>query len=351
MRILVHEYLTGGGLWSDEPGDPTRHPLLAEGRAMVEAVSQDLRRVHDVRLVEFRDARLISPSQSPGDTVVITSAAHEFEALAHWSPRVDGVLLIAPEYGGRLLERSRWVERHGGRLLSPDSAFVELATDKSRTADALAVAGVAVPYSLRLGASEPFPAEFPFPAVLKPNDGAGSLETHLVTSYGEAQQLRIRYSDARRVEVFCPGLPASVLALCGPRRRLLLLPPCRQRVTSDGRFQYLGGMFPLAGNLVQRACQLARTTFTALPRTSGFVGVDMILGDAADGSRDVVLEVNPRLTTSYVGLRRGTSSNLAAAMLAMERGDRCPLFFHCGAVEFEADGRIRKTSPSASVTL
>ncbi len=74
--------------------------------------------------------------QSPGDIVAITSAAHEFEALAHWSPRVDGVLLIAPEYGGRLLERSRWVEQHGGRLLSPDSAFVELATDKSRTADA-----------------------------------------------------------------------------------------------------------------------------------------------------------------------------------------------------------------------
>jgi hypothetical protein len=77
----------------------------------------------------------------------------------------------------------------------------------------------------------------------------------------------------------------------------------------------------------------------------------MVLGAAADGTRDVVLEVNPRLTTSYVGLRQGTASNLAAAMLAIQRGDRCPLFFHAGAVEFEADGRIRQTSPSPSIAL
>jgi hypothetical protein len=79
------------------------------------------------------------------------------------------------------------------------------------------------------------------------------------------------------------------------------------------------------------------------------VGVDLLLGPAADGTDDVVLEVNPRLTTSYIGLRQGTSSNLAAAMLAIQRGDRYPLFFHGGVVEFEADGRIRRTSPSPSI--
>jgi predicted ATP-grasp superfamily ATP-dependent carboligase len=38
---------------------------------------------------------------------------------------------------------------------------------------------------------------------------------------------------------------------------------------------------------------------------------------AADprGSEDALIEVNPRLTTSYVGLRRAVACNLAAAML------------------------------------
>jgi tyramine---L-glutamate ligase len=350
MRILLYEYLTGGGLWSDEPGDPLCQPLLAEGRAMAEAVSCDLQRVDGVRAVTFRDSRLSSACNLLGDIVTITSAAHEFEALAHWSRCVDGVMLIAPEHGGRLLDRSRWVEQHGGRLLSPDSSFVTLASDKSRTTRVLAAAGVAVPYALCLEPGEPIPEAFPFPAVLKPNDGVGSLETHLVADHMEAERLRARYGDTRRLEAYCPGLPASVLALCGPCCSLLL-PPCQQHMTCAGQFEYRGGKFPLATDLAQRAERLAQAAFAALPHTNGFVGVDMILGDAADGACDVVLEVNPRLTTSYVGLRQGTASNLAAAMLTIQRGDPCPLFFQDGAVEFQADGRIRQTGPSSSTAL
>jgi hypothetical protein len=349
MRILLYEYLTGGGLWSDEPVDAQHHPLLPEGRAMAAALSHDLRRA-GVTLVRLHDARLDVASEAPDEMVMITSAAHERESLAHWSPRTDGVLLIAPELGDRLLERSRWVQRHGGRLLSPDPEFIELAADKSRTAQLLAGAGVGVPRARRLGPGEPLPADFPLPAVLKPNDGVGSLETHLVTDQAEARRLRACYPGLRRVEVFCPGLPVSVLAVCGPQRRLLL-PACRQRITSDGQFHYLGGAFPLAAALSRRAGRLARQALAALPRTQGFVGVDMILGEAEDGSRDVVLEVNPRLTTSYVGLRRATTSNLAAAMLALQRGERAPLCFHRRAVEFDADGRIHAPSPSAGTLL
>jgi tyramine---L-glutamate ligase len=341
MRILVHEYLTGGGLWSDDTEDPRDHPLLPEGRAMAEAVSEDLHRTAGVELLRLEDARLNGALRAPGEVVTITSVAQEFDALAHWSPRVDGVLLIAPEHGGRLRERSQWVERHGGRLLSPDASFIELTTDKTRTAERLAAAGVAVPHALRLEADEPLPADFPLPAVLKPNDGVGSLETCLARSADEARSLRARYSGPRRLEAYCVGLPASVLALRGPRRSLLL-PPCRQRMACDGLFHYLGGAFPLAAELSQRACRLASAALAALPPTRGYVGVDLILGSAPDGRDDVVLEVNPRLTTSYVGLRRGTAFNLAAPMLNVERDERNPLFFQPGVIEFDADGSINR---------
>ncbi|MHB8970409.1 MAG: ATP-grasp domain-containing protein [Pirellulaceae bacterium] len=348
MRILLYEYLTGGGLWTETHEDPLRHPLLPEGRAMVDAASEDLRRLRDVQLVEFRDARLPPVTGSPAEVVPITSTEDEFQQLADWSDRVDGVLLIAPEYGGRLLERARWIEQHGGRLLSPDSAFVELATNKTLTAQRLAAAGVAVPHARLLQPGQPFPEDFPLPAVLKPNDGVGCLETHFVTDRAEAQRIRAHCRSVQRAEVFCVGLPASVIALCGPRRRLLL-PPCRQRISSDGQFHYLGGAYPIGRELVTRACQLAQASLAAMPHTCGFVGVDMILGESSAGSDDVVLEINPRLTTSYIGLRQVTSANLAAAMLTIQRGGRCPLFFQSGAVEFEADGRTTRTELRASV--
>lgn len=50
----------------------------------------------------------------------------------------------------------------------------------------------------------------------------------------------------------------------------------------------------------------------------------MILGRREDGGDDRVLEVNPRLTTSFVGLRRWTDRNLLMALLAVADGDRPP---------------------------
>lgn len=348
MRILLYEYLTGGGLWTETHEHVLQHALLPEGRAMVEAAGEDLRRLPEVELVEFRDARLSHTCDSSTEVVVIASPEDEFRQLATWSRRVDGVMLIAPENGGRLLERARWIERHGGHLLSPHSAFVELATNKTRTAQRLAAAGVPVPQALLLEPGQPVPDDFPLPAVLKPNDGVGCLETHFVADRTEAERLRALYPGARRLEAFCAGLPASVMAIGGSRRRLLL-PPCRQHVLSDGRFHYLGGGYPIGPELVTRACQLARAALAALPRACGFIGVDLILGESAAGQGDVVLEINPRLTTSYIGLRQVTSSNLAAAMLAIQRGGRCPLFFQSGAIEFEADGRTRRTGTRTSV--
>jgi predicted ATP-grasp superfamily ATP-dependent carboligase len=40
-----------------------------------------------------------------------------------------------------------------------------------------------------------------------------------------------------------------------------------------------------------------------LPQPLGYLGVDLILGEDGNGAVDCVVEINPRLTTSYVGLQ------------------------------------------------
>src|SRR5690606_21127135 len=93
------------------------------------------------------------------------------------------------------------------------------------------------------------------------------------------------------------------------------LPACRQHLSDDGRFRYLGGSLPLPPSLHARAARLAQQALDALPAAIGYVGVDLVLGAADDGSRDVVIEVNPRLTTSYLGLRDAVKINLAELIL------------------------------------
>ena len=64
----------------------------------------------------------------------------------------------------------------------------------------------------------------------------------------------------------------------------------------------------------------------------------MVLGNDPSGNDDVVIEVNPRLTTSYVGLRKLVRENLAAAMLAAAQGQAFELSTHPHRVKFAADG-------------
>jgi predicted ATP-grasp superfamily ATP-dependent carboligase len=77
-----------------------------------------------------------------------------------------------------------------------------------------------------------------------------------------------------------------------------------------------------------------------LPPTVGYVGIDLVLGPAADGSEDVVIEVNPRLTTSYVGLRRLLRNNLAEVMLHVVAGRKPDLFLACQHVGFDNEGQV-----------
>jgi hypothetical protein len=62
----------------------------------------------------------------------------------------------------------------------------------------------------------------------------------------------------------------------------------------------------------------------------------MILGDREDGHADRVLEVNPRLTTAFVGLAARSATSLVAAMLAPDTLP-CPA---AGLVPCAVDFRI-----------
>ncbi|HEY2761892.1 MAG TPA: ATP-grasp domain-containing protein, partial [Pirellulales bacterium] len=175
-----------------------------------------------------------------------------------------------------------------------------------------------------------------YPAVLKPIDGAVSQDTYFVRdSYDRPPA----YAWPRRLERYLIGMPASVAMICGPAGNIQLA-PCKQRISDDGRLRYLGGELPLAAGLAERAQALAAMSIAALPATVGYVGIDLVLGGEPDGSEDHVLEVNPRLTTSYVGLRAAARSNLAEAMLHVARGERRSIEYGDRTIEFDTAGNV-----------
>ncbi len=305
--VFVYEHVTAVGL-GRAPGSP-EHSLYVEGRAMRSAVSADFAAVPGVELVMFADD---VPADSHADT---------FARLAASS---DWTLLIAPETGGVLQRLARQVLSSGGRLLGPSLTGIDFTADKHTLAGLWAEEGVPTPHSFAEG--EPIR----FPVVCKPRDGCGSEETYLIRS---AEELAALPPDPTRViQEYVPGQPASVAFLVGPKQTVPLLPTFQQ-LSTEGRFRYRGGELPIPAELAERAITLGLRAVEAVAGLGGYVGVDLVLGD-----RDVAIEINPRLTTSYVGLRALAETNLAGAMLNVHIGRRVEVRWKPGSVTFAADG-------------
>jgi predicted ATP-grasp superfamily ATP-dependent carboligase len=327
-KIFVYEHICGGGL----AGEPLPPSLRAEGWAMLQAVVEDLAALRWVEVVSMLDARLDGaalpvPILRAGDRDSARAIFEELAAIA------DGVLVIAPELGGALAACSRAIVSAGGRHLGPDQESLELAADKLALAEHLGRYGIpAVP-------AEPCaPGQtWDRPMVVKPRLGCGSLDITLVAPGAPAPEI----ADAIATPLV-PGQAASVLAIIGDGGSVLCA-PCAQELSQDGRFRYLGGGAPLAPDLSDRAGRLARRALEALPGLRGFAGVDLVLGRS--GEEDRVVEINPRLTTSYVGLRRLALSNLAGSWLdAWCGGEPAPPRWRPGSVSFTPDGEWRRGS-------
>jgi predicted ATP-grasp superfamily ATP-dependent carboligase len=213
-------------------------------------------------------------------------------------------------------------------VLAADPALVELAGDKQATILALAAGGLPVPSGTVRAAGEAWPVGFHRPAVRKARDGVGC-EGFAVLPPGAPPPGPA--SRAERIEAFIPGEPIGVSCLCGPGR-VLPLPALVQRFGRDaqGDPAYVGGS-PLTDPWLQgRARALAIRAIRALERAAGpdsargWLGVDMILGFRADGRDDRVLEVNPRVTSSFVSHAAGATSSLVRLMLAIVTGHPLP---------------------------
>ena len=284
----------------------------------------------------MRDAAADDFRQVPG--VAVVTPPDGPDRFAEQAAGADLTLVIAPETDGVLGRLVRLVP--DGRRLGPSPESVDLTADKLALAGHWRAAGVPTPVTLPLW-------DWPLdrtPAVFKPRDGAGSAVTFLAEDPDDAAIYRAYAEEESSrplvAQDYVPGRPASVAFLVGPTGAFPLL-PAWQLVTVDEQFRYDGVELPIPPALAARAVALGRRAVGCVPGLLGYVGVDLVLGDAADGSADAAIEINPRLTTSYVGLRELADFNLAGAMLRVARGeDPEPMTWKPGTVRFRPDGTV-----------
>src|SRR5271165_4405383 len=126
ITILVHEWVTGGGL----AGLEIRPSWLAEGRAIRRAVAADFAAVagSGVRVIMTLDDRW-SDETGPWTTVPI-GACDSTGRIIELARQADYTVLIAPETTGVLARLARSLEGAGTRSLGCSPESIELTGDK-----------------------------------------------------------------------------------------------------------------------------------------------------------------------------------------------------------------------------
>ncbi len=314
--ILIYEYFCGGG-WS-KPVFPPGY--LDEGMAMLRAAVADFRSWGRAKIITTRDIRLPEIAMAAHKIVPVTQGNHD-NILKDLAGQCTAALIIAPENNGILAGLSQTMKNHGLILLGSSPFAVNAASDKWECFKRFSRAGLATPKTLCVSdVTAPKAARaLGFPLVVKPKDGADCDGVMMVRDEDGLAKIFSEQSNhpgqenflnsRMLIQPYIKGIPISVsLMVCQDKSRVLSLN--QQFINVDQTFTYQGGKVPFSCENKEAAVALAQRAAQLIPGLNGYVGVDLVM----DRGVPWLVEINPRLTTSYVGLRKVADINLARAI-------------------------------------
>lgn len=308
MRILVFEYITGGGLAAES----LPLALAREGEIMLDAQLRDLA---GRPLKILRDRRLPMPAAfrhcQAAEILPVGEGKRDFTST--WQTALDWAEMVwvtAPETDGLLAELSSQVLKAGKKLLGSHPRAVALAGDKLATLHKLAQAGVECVPVWRLG---DFTGQVPPPWVVKPRDGVGCEGVVLVKDQAALET----FPRDWLLQPFILGDAMSLSAIFAGGEAVLLSANRQIVQNRSGGFHLLGCEVNAFPSLDRRWHKLCDRIATAIPELWGYVGIDLIM--TPKGA--LVLEVNPRLTLSYAGLSSALGESIGAWIVDLATGE------------------------------
>ncbi len=277
MRILVIEYTVG-------LKESVDSHLFPEGFAMLRTMVEEFKGAgFEVMTTLHRDLEKFD-DWLEADQVY---RENELEKAINRDP--DAVLPIAPE--GKLRDITKKMREEGINVLGADEKSIEISKDKWST-------------YLALEDKVPQPATWENPPLnreellKKARIGESCSEMKLISPSGYSA------SGGEIFQEFIRGTHASACLLARNGESSVLSINGQRIVRRDSGFEYMGGKIPLSD---QRAEECARVASKAAEELSlsGYCGVDFVIGDTS-----YFMEINPRPTTSFVGLPPLLGANL-----------------------------------------
>lgn len=341
IRLGIFEYCCGGGLGRDGPQSACAG-LISEGRSMLLAAVEDLSSCSELMLTVPVDDRLMewNDHSTSKDLASWHSVNGESEFLGQWievGRACHLVLVIAPELDGILARIIRELRRFGIQVIAGDEPFIDACCDKLNTYRFWNRHNILTPTTIELSAALSMDKEWSCSSelagleqqgwVVKRRDGAGCEGIRRFQDWCELQDWTAELLEHENevhphskhfglqekylVQPFVRGTAASIVHLGKGENGLVLKPGVQDLRWDDvGTASYLGGSWPISNiDFVELREQVYRW-LNALPGSpDGWIGIDFLVA-GQEQQRWLPIEVNPRLTSSYLGLRQAFDREL-----------------------------------------
>lgn len=294
MNVLLAEYASAH--------DPS---LAAEGAAMLDVLEQSFKRC--------------------GYDVVLPVKGDFGAEIERLSPTCSMGLVIAPDH--LLAQYTQILEQHTHNL-GCGFMTVALCANKVRTEKILRAHGVPVPADVSAGKR-----------VIKPVKGCGAQGVRISDGLPGKDEFSQQYIEGEHVSVsivgsrvvgdacqYFSGKPPLALAV---NRQFI-------ETGSDGALHYRGGETPVHPAREAEIIAVAKKVVEVLG-CQGYCGIDVVAADKV-----YVVDVNPRITTSLVGITACMKEEIADILVAASKGGGPDQVHLEESVRFDTSGKVSR---------
>jgi predicted ATP-grasp superfamily ATP-dependent carboligase len=312
MKIFVCEFITGGGFHDQKLPVGLAH----EGDMILDVLLSDLLDAGINEITITRDIRL-PKIDKPIRT--ITSTNKIWQQWREIMNQAESAIIIAPENNNTLYKLTKMANQSGCDLIGCTADAVRITSSKLLTFELLT--NKSIPCVPTWSNSNKLVHQGNS-WVIKPDDGVGGIGCCYFNQLNELETYisGLPIEQTQVIQPYISGISGSLSLLCCNGKTKVI--GCHKQL-----FEFNQGKGKLRGIIVNglqdrltEFTSLANQIATAIPGLCGYIGVDFIMTEGGP----CVLEINPRLTTSYVGLRKSLKQNPVEWMLAIKQDGRLP---------------------------
>ena len=289
-KILIYEHFTGGGLLNEDLSSD----LMNDAKLILLSIMKSCDRSYNYDYNYFLDYRL---TDYRTDRSIITNESEDLYNLS-LIKKYDYILPILPEIDSNLSNYVKFIEKNNIKKIISDTRTIDICSDKLIFYEYMTKHTIPVIPTYKSLNFKNRSDKY----ILKDRLGAGCSYVRLT----KKNELEVYYSENMIVQPFIDGDHYS-LSVFFSKSNFRLLTINKQNIgTTNCMLSLKSLIINVNQNLYLDILPIISNIKNSLPGLFGFVGIDFLLR----GRQIYIVEINPRLTTSFSGLYETIGCNM-----------------------------------------